>query len=203
VLSQRERIIGFATAGVLGFLALDRVALTPLLERRAAASAAESTATVQLARAEQLIDNTPRMNDRWNGMIDAGLKSELTDSESQALGSILEWAQDSGVTLLSLQPDRVERSGVQKDKTFRQVTIRASGTGSMRSVSRFLYRVQAASIPLRVTDLQVNARKDGTDDLLVNLAVSTLVLAPPEPAKKPAGSGAGAASAGAAPAGGR
>ena len=185
MLSQRERIIGLTTAGVLGFLALDRVALTPLLERRSQVSAAESTATVAHARAEQLVENAPRMNDRWNGMIAAGLKSEVTEAESQALRSLHDWAQDAGITLLSLQPDRVERTGAQKDESFRQVTLRASGTGSMRSVSRFLYRVQTATIPMRVTDLQVNARKDGTDDLLVNLAVSTLVLAP-EPPKKAA-----------------
>lgn len=187
MLSQRERIIGFTTAGVLGLLALDRVALTPLLERRAAASANESTAQVKLARAEQLVELAPRNNDRWNGMIAAGLKSEVTDAESQALRALHDWAQDSNITLLSLQPDRSQRQGDDKDKSFRQVTLRASGTGSMRSVSRFLYRIQTATIPVRISDLQVNSRKEGTDDLLVNVAVSTLVLAPEAPKKPAAG----------------
>ena len=190
MLSKRERIISLVTGGVLGFLALDYVALSPLLDRRSRVEAAESTATVAHARAEQLIDNAPRMNARWKSMIDAGLKSEVTEAESQALRALHDWAQDAGLTLLSLQPDRVQRAGgsgaqQQQDKSFQHVTLRASGTGSMRSVSRFLWRVQTAEIPLRVTDLQVNARKEGADDLLLNVAVSTLVLSPEAP-KKPA-----------------
>lgn len=188
MLSQRERIIGFTCAGVLGFLALDKVALSPLLERRANLGVAESTAHVERARSEQVIETAPRQTDRWNGMIAAGLKSEVTEAESQAMRGLHDWANDAGITLMSLQPDRVERAA-QKDAAFRQVTLRASGTGSMRSVGRFLHRVQTATIPIRVTDLQVNARKDGTDDLMVTLAVSTLVRSE-TPAKKPAGQSA-------------
>lgn len=177
VLSKRERYIAFGTAGVLALLALDRVALSPLFARSQRVDDELSNTQVELERAQQLFANGPRMNQRWHSMVVAGLKSDVTESESQALRALHDWAQDAGLTLLSLQPDRVERARKQQD--FQQLTLRASGTGSMRAVSRFLWRVQTASIPLRVTDLQVGSRKEGTDDLTVTLAVSTLVLAEP------------------------
>jgi hypothetical protein len=125
------------------------------------------------------------MNQRWREMIAAGMKPEVTESESQALRSLYDWAQSSGVSLQSLQPDRLERP--LKQKEFRQVNLRASGTGSMNAVSRFLWRVQTASIPMRVTSLDMNSRKEGVDDLSVTLTVSTLVYAPPPATAAPAG----------------
>jgi hypothetical protein len=177
VLNKRERIIAFTTAGVLALLAVDRVAISPLFERRDRVDAEYDTATVQLQRADQLFANGPRMNARWHDMVQAGLKAEVTDAESQALHALHDWAADSGLSLMSLQPDKVERA--KKGQTdFQTLTLRASGTGSMRSISRFLYRVQTATIPLRVTDVQISSRKEGTDDLMLTLAVSTLVQMP-------------------------
>jgi hypothetical protein len=175
-------MIGIVTAGVLVLLVLDRLALTPLLDRRAAASEEMAKTQVDYAKAESLRDNGPRMKARWNDMLTAGLKSDVTDAESQALRALHDWAEESGLATSSLQPDRVDRSRQLKD--FQQITLRLSGTGPLRAMSRLLWHIQTARIPLRVTDLQVNARKDGgVDDLTMSLAVSTLVLSPTPPAK--------------------
>ena len=182
VLSQRERIIGFMTAGVLGLLALDHFAFTPLLERRREVMADTQVKSIQLDRGEQLTRSEPRMKARWNEMLSAGLTSQATQAESQAMRSLHEWAQDAGLKLTVINPDRPRP--VEKHHEFLQTTLRAGGTGSMRSISRFLWRAQTSSIPMRVTDLQVSAVKDGTDELLLNVTVSTLSLAPaPAPTK--------------------
>ena len=185
VLSRREQIIGLVTAGVLGLLALDHVALSPLLERRASADTDLRAAEGDALRADQLLQNAPRMLTRWKTMKDAGLKSDATESKSQAMRKLLEWERESGIEFTSLQPDRGDAGamGSRKHKDFQQITIRASGTGSMRSVSRFLWQVQTAEIPMRITDLQIDARKPGSDDLMMTLSVSTLALAPPPDAK--------------------
>ena len=187
VLSRREQIIGLVTAGVLGLLALDHVALSPLLERRASAESNLRAAEADAMRADQLLQNAPRMLTRWKGMKDAGLKSDATESKSQALRKLLEWERESGITFTSLQPDRgdIGATASRKNKDFQQITLRASGTGSMRQVSRFLWQVQTSEIPMRITDLQIDARKPGSDDLMITLAVSTLALAP-APEAKPA-----------------
>ena len=177
VLNKRERIIALVTGGVIALLAADRLVLTPLVERSNNVDTDLAAANADLARAEQLFRNAPRMNQRWNQMIAAGMKPEVTESESQALRALYDWAQASGVSLQSLQPDRVERPLPQKE--FRQVTLRATGTGSLNAVGKLLWRVQTATIPMRVTSLDLNARKEGTDDLTVTLTVSTLVYAPP------------------------
>jgi hypothetical protein len=185
VLSKRERIVVFSTGAVLALLALDRLAYTPLMERRAVVGTDLQAATVDLERAQNLSDNAPRMRRRWNDMVKAGLTPDTTENQSRALRALYDWSQDSGISLISLQPERVEE--VPKHKELLQTRLRLSGTGSMSSVGKFLYRVQTAEIPLRVTHVDVTARPEGTDDLTINLIASTISQAP---AKKPAGEAA-------------
>jgi hypothetical protein len=45
-----------------------------------------------------------------------------------------------------------------------------------------MWQVQTSKVPLRVTDLSITTRRDGADDLTLDLGISTLYL-PPEPTK--------------------
>ena len=67
-----------------------------------------------------------------------------------------------------------------------------SGTGTVKQIGNFLYKIQTASIPVRVTDVQVNSKKEGTDDLIIQIGISTVYLAPDDKnPKSPAGPAAG------------
>lgn len=177
-LSKRERIIGLSAAGVLALLALDRVALTPLFAQRTELLAQTQTTAIELDRAKQLRASATRIDRRWNDMVAAGLKSQVPESESQAMRALHGWAREAGLALISLQPDRVEHATRQKD--FQQITLRVSGTGTMATAAQFLWHIETTTIPMRVIALDLNSRKDdGTDDLSLNLTVSTICLAPP------------------------
>ena len=77
------------------------------------------------------------------------------------------------MTLSSLKPERTE-----KEKDFFKITFRATGGGSMAQVGRFLWRIETAQVPVRVTDVTITSRKPGTDDLAVQLGIATSYLAP-------------------------
>jgi hypothetical protein len=186
VLSKRERFIAVATAGCIGFLALFRVGFAPLWARNDEASDQILIASAELARAQQLVVNAPRMSQRWDEIVKAGLQSQFTEAESQTLRALEQWSREAGLSRVSFQPGRIELVPKQKEKEFQQLTMRLRGSGSMRSVSRFLWQLQTTARPMRVTDLQIKSHKDGTDDLALTVAVSTLVLAPPDKARKEA-----------------
>ena len=186
IASKRERIIGLLTAGVLVVLALDRLVLAPLTERRRTVEAQVEEARADVQLAEVLLDNRGRMDELWDAMLAGGIKAEVPEAESQALNALRDWAKDAGVTLTSLKPDRAETA-----QHFRVVYVGATCTGSMRSITEFLWRVQTTQIPMRVTLMQISARKPGTDDLSLQLSVSTLCLAPPADPAKPGGGGGG------------
>jgi hypothetical protein len=193
-LSKRERFIGIATVGVLALLGLDRFVVTPLLDQRSDLQTQLVSAEAEQEHAAQLFAGDAHMRRRWKEMRDAGLKTSVTEAQSQSVRALNEWAREAGLSVSTLQPDPVEHAAKQKD--FTQIPLRVICTGSMRSVSKFLYSLQTAAVPMRVVSLDLGSHggKDGVDDLALTLNVSTLALNPPAPANaaKPGAAGAGA-----------
>jgi hypothetical protein len=178
ILSKRERYIGIATAAVVALLALDRFVFTPLMERRTRVQNDITLAQLELDRATLLFNNSRTVNKRWGEMLDGGLKTDASPAESQVLQAVQEWAREAGLNM-SLKRERTDKAN-----QFQQITLRAAANGNMSAVSRFLYRLQTARIPVRVTDILLSStRKEGTDDLSLTLGISTIYLAPQEPRK--------------------
>jgi hypothetical protein len=52
----------------------------------------------------------------------------------------------------------------------------------MRSLAQFLYQVETTSLPLQVKDLQISSRREGEDDMSLQVGISAIYLslqAPP------------------------
>ena len=58
-------------------------------------------------------------------MVTSGMKSDVSEAESQAMRALHDWAQDAGIKLTTLNPDRVE--AMSKQPEFQQVMLRAVG----------------------------------------------------------------------------
>jgi hypothetical protein len=97
------------------------------------------------------------------------MKSDPVEAESQVSHAIYTWAQEAGLTLTLVKPERV----MEKTK-LPEIVFQATGTGTMSSIARLLWQVQTATIPVKVNDVSVSARKEGTDDLAVVLHISTI-----------------------------
>ena len=177
-LTPRERWIAIGLSVAVGAYALDAVLLSPLTERLAVADKAVDDDTLALTEANGLFTNQNLANRRWRELTGTTLKSDFSAAESQLLNRVGELAQAAGLTLDSLKPERNER---QKD--FQRMTYRAATTGNMRQTSRFLDSLRTADIPLRVTDVQISSRRDGTDDLAMQAGIATIHVLPAEPAK--------------------
>ena len=174
ILSKRERTAAIVAITAISALVLDRFLLTPLLDRRTQVHDQLRLLTDnELTPALTLLNNNRRMTPRWKEMVAAGIKSDASAAESQVLNDVQRWAQDSGLTLSSLKPDRPEQ-----EKQFQKITIRATGSTSMQSIARFLNRIQTSPKPLRISDIQITSHKEGTDDLALHVGVSTLYLVP-------------------------
>ena len=123
--------------------------------------------------AERLI-NDDKVNRRtFDQMIADGLKSDPSAAESQMLHAIDDWTRDA-----RLSPPNVKRERMEQDKQFGRIVFRVNGSGNMASIARFLWDVQTSKLPTHIVDLQISSRqgsKEGSDDLSLNVAISTLV----------------------------
>jgi len=177
ILSKRERLIIAATLIVVAALVLDRYAVTPLLDARDAAEAQKQGLLDEMDRGRAMLESEREIGPRWQKMVAAGLRRDPTEAESQVLHAVGDWATEAGLRLSSMKPDRLSEK-----QPLQEINFQATGTGSMNAIARFLWRVETAGIPIRLKELQLGSRKEGTDDLTLQLRLSTLYQATPSPA---------------------
>ncbi len=171
VLSKRERVIAIVAAAAVTVLVLDHYVLTPMMTSTAQLAERREEATAKLGEAKVLFARRTAMERKWDQMLAGGLKTTPDDAEAQVLHALQNWADDARLNLTSRRPERSTQGDV-----VREISVQTSGTGSMAAVSRFLYLVETAQIPLRISDLQIGARREGTDDLSLVARISTLYL---------------------------
>jgi hypothetical protein len=182
ILSKRERYVGYGAAAAIGLLALNYFALDPLLKQKESLDRQAQSIQNELDVNTALLGNNALMARRWNEMQQEGLQADQGVAETNTETALNDWALQSRLDLSLLKPDRP--IALPKHRQYRQITFRVTANGSMDSIRKFLTCVQSARMPIRVTDLRINARKEGggADDLQLTLSVSTLYLAP-EPVK--------------------
>ena len=172
VMSQRERYIVIGTVGVVALFALDYLFLSPLFERYRALDDQINADVVQVEHNNKVFKRAKEAKEKWAEMTVGALKADASTTESQLIDSIGQWAQDARMSV-SYKPERTE-----KQKEFVKVTYRATCNGSMSQLRTFLLHVQRANIPIRMVDLQVSSRPEGTDSLQITMGIQTIYLAP-------------------------
>jgi hypothetical protein len=170
--SRREHYIIAATITAVLAFAFDRSLLTPLLDLRGRMNVAKEDALRRMENASLLFAQAKRMNRTWKKMLSGGLKGDVGQAESTLLHALREWSQDSEVTLSSVKPERVPQEG-----PLHLVTIHAVGSGPMRSMARFLWLIETAELPLKVEEIELGSRKEGTDDLSFQMRLSAVYVA--------------------------
>jgi Tfp pilus assembly protein PilO len=169
ILSKREKLIAVVAAAAVGLVVLDFYVLTPFLDLRTRQADELQTLTATLNEARALFDRRRLLRTEWHAMNAAGLGRSRPEAESVVFHAVRDWAQESGLQLGSLKPGQsVEHPHAM------ELTFQTAATGPMQAVAGFLWRVESAPLPLRVHQLQLGARKDGEDDLSLQLHLSTL-----------------------------
>lgn len=177
-LSQRERYIAMGVIAAILLMGLNHFVIDPYFTERSALVKSEEDLHKQLNEANQLFTRQRRLRKIWTEMQAGGLKVDPSLAESQTYQALLEWARSANVGLPVVKSDRQSQEG-----NFQVISFSVTATGSMPQVSRLLWALETASIPVRVNEVQVTPVKEGTDALQVRISVSSLCQ-PPEEAVK-------------------
>jgi hypothetical protein len=188
-LSYRERLIAIGTGLAAVVFFGDRYALTPYLKARDEVAADVRVSGSKLHDATLRVTRARRMDQQLQEMLASGaLKTDQSVAQFQVLDAIGDWAREAGVNLTSRTPQPETRNDATQI-----IRLRAAGTCSTAAAARLLWRVETAPIPLKVDELTLTTRKPGSDDLAINLVVSTIWVKPGDPADAKAPGAAGAA----------
>jgi hypothetical protein len=171
----------------VGLFGLNYFFVDPLLASRNELYKKIAEKSDDASRKRKLITDSRNKGPTWAAMQDKGLRrKDVSEAEAPVLSSIRDWAQDAGMVLSAVKPERSE-----KEKDFQKLTFRATGSGRMSQISWFLWRIQTSPIPVKVSDLQLSAHKEGTDELTLQIGISTACLLPDADKNKPAAAPAG------------
>lgn len=173
MMSKREKTIVILAGSVIGALLLDRVLVTPLWDSHILAQSRIENAERDLRDAQATGRNSLRARRVWKELAGDTLQSDASQAQSQLLNGVRVWAQQAGVNLTSLKPEGAESEGA-----FDRLIVRAAATGDMESLSRFLYAAEASQIPVRVADVTLASRRDGEDDLSLQVGFATIYEPP-------------------------
>ena len=187
-LSHRERLIAIGTGLAAVVFFGDRYAWTPYFETRKNVVDDRLAAQAKLSDAQLRVSRAKRMERQWRDMLAGGLKTDQSVAQFQLLDAVGDWAREAGVNLTSRTP----QPEVRNDRT-QIIRLHAVGTCSESAAAKLLWRVETAPIPIKVDELTLTTRKPGSDDLSINLVVSTIWVKPGDPSDPKAAGAAGAA----------
>ena len=169
-ISSRERVILSLAAIMVGVFLLDRLILTPAWQWRQDLADRRVVISHDLSDAAAMIDHHALFERQWKEMTRSSLSTTISDAEGIAYHAVRDWAQVAGLNLLAINPERVN-----DDSTLPIVVFRTTGTGPMRAVATFLKQLDETTIALHIEQLQIISRRDGQDDLTLELRLSTIL----------------------------
>lgn len=179
-MSPRERSLAIIVVSVVAVALVYQFVVDPYFRKREELAKAVDGSNDELANAERTVRRARQLRDVETGLQNRGLKKDVAEARSQLLFALSGWAKEAGVSLTSLKEGRTTTEG-----RWIQINTQATAIGSQRAIANLLWRVESSTIPVRVSEMTINSRREGADDLQINLGVST--LCPNPEADKPEG----------------
>jgi hypothetical protein len=173
---QRQRLLMMLAGAAVLLLVLDSAILTPLTK-------AWQSRTAEIARLEKsvtegrgMMERAERMESLWAEMQEKALPKDAAKAEQDLISAFDRWGRSSNVELGSIKP-QWKRGQTNR---YSQLECRVDATGSMATLSRFLFEVERSALALRVDSVEITSRDDTGQKLTLGLLVSGLRLAPLE-----------------------
>lgn len=178
-LTSREQKILYVTIAAMVLLGLNAFVVEPTMDKRAAAGQTRQELQSQVEKALATLGHKKKLRERWADMQENGLGEDVQKAEAMVYRYLEDCSNRSALELGSVQPDRTMSEG-----RIGEIDFVVSGTGSMRSVTEFLWSLETAAIPLKVKSYQLGAKNEEARVMTVQFELSTIYTKQPEDGKE-------------------
>ena len=176
VLSKRERLIFWTTLSVILLLVIDRIVITPAMARLDAISKKKGDLELEVYEMRELLGQRKAMAERWNTMLKTGLTDSPSAAESYVFHALDEWESQSRIDLTAITPQRATAvEGLQ------EVSFTIAGKGTLETVSQFLWLMEQAEMPVKMTNLILGSTNASGQEMTLSLKISVLCRVKEEP----------------------
>ena len=171
---QKYLVIGAIAAVVL--LAGDYLILSPLTSAWKSRAERIEALQAKVTKGELILARETNTRVRWDDFKKRGLSNDRSSSESDVIKLITQWSSDSNFNVSSIRPS-------WRDDDVR-LQCRVSGDGSLQSIARFLFHLDASDIAIRAETIELTARDKKGQKLGVDIQLSGLQIVEKEEPKK-------------------
>lgn len=174
--NHRQRLLLIAVGIGLALLVLDSLVFTPLTKSWRARSAEIATLKKNVAAGRGTIERGPRTENLWKEMQGQALPKDPAQAEQDLISAFDRWGRASNIELGAIKPQWKKGQGDR----YSLLECRVDATGSLATLTRFLYEVERSPLALRVESIELSARDNNGQRLTLALLVSGLRLTPLE-----------------------
>jgi len=177
VLSQRERYIAIGLGGVLVLVVLWLWVFAPLENWREQIGKDRETELKQQHEDDRLFADKKRLDKVWSDMQKGGLMDNPYDAQTQLHQAVTDWAVQSGVFVSNLTHETPLTVGDSRSG-FVQAGIKVTSAGTTSGIAKLVYQIEVSKIPARVHQITISSKKDGVDELQLDMNLTTLCVVP-------------------------
>jgi hypothetical protein len=173
-IDNRQRLLGVVAFAIVGLFVLDRVILTPMLDRWKTRSEQLTQLRKSIEQGRMLLEREKVTRDRWNEIRKASLPVNASQAEKEMLGAFERWSADSQVSISSIRPQW--KRGVTEDYSL--LECRVDAAGSLPVVAKFLYNIESSPMAVRLESVELTGRDNNGEQIALGLLISGVRLAP-------------------------
>lgn len=169
---NRQQLLLLAALAAVVLFAGDKLVLTPLAGAWKGRAQSVATLRRQVAEGASLLRREPAIRGRWDDMRTNALPNNPSLAQEQVLKAFESWSQESGVSLNAITPQWKNDAD-----DYRTLVCRVDASGTLWTLSRFLFDIEKDSMALKVESVDISTRDSTGQQLSLGLQVSGLVLA--------------------------
>lgn len=179
-LKNRQQLLVILAAVVIGLFVMDKVVFAALTSSWKSRAARIADLREKCDRGRSLLRRAAGLQSRWDYMRTNTLSNDRSAAEQQLLRAFDRWSSQSRVSVLSITPQ-----WKQDSEDFRTLECRVEASGSLDTLSRFLFEVEKDPMALKLQAVELSSRDNEGRQLALGVQVSGLVLTPRESAGAP------------------
>jgi hypothetical protein len=170
-IKSRQDFLVALTIVAAGLFATVNFIFTPLEGWWSARSAQIKELREKVQDGKMMLSREASIRSDWNGKRANALPANTSLAEQQVLKAFDGWARDSSTELTSMTPQ-------WKDDSTNYMTLacRVEASGSLGTLSRFLYEIEKGPMALRIDTIELSAHDSAGQQLTLGLEVNGLAL---------------------------
>jgi len=170
-IKNRQDLLVMLTIGVVVLYVGVNFILTPLGGWWSSRQAEIKTLRDQVKNGNGLLARESVIRSNWDNKLNNALPANTSLAEQQLLKSFTSWSEDSGAQLTSITPQW------KNDSTnYMTLGCRVEASGSLGTLSRFLYDVERGPVALRLDTVELDSHDNLGQQLTLGLEVNGLAL---------------------------